>query len=189
MALASPFPARKIQRWCKGLGNYADDNALPGQVYAVMVRSQVAHGRIKGIQTDDAKGMPGVLSILTGQDLIDAGLGLMPAGISMKNRDGSDMRKPEQPPLPIDKVRFVGDPIACVIAETRAQAEDAAESVFGEIESLAAVTSARDAVAPCAPLVHDGVAGNVILDFQFGESEKVAEAFANAAPRHVNEHL
>lgn len=179
--LGQPVSRKEDPTLVQGLGSYADDNVLPGQVYAVMVRSQFAHGRIKGIETDEAKAMPGVLSVLTGQDLIDAGLGLMPAGMSMKNRDGSDMRKPEQPPLPIDKVRFVGDPVACVIAETRAQAEDAAEAVFVDIESLPAVTSARAAVADGAPLVHDGVPGNVILDFQFGESEKVAEAFANAA--------
>ena len=134
--LGQPVSRKEDPTLVQGLGSYADDNVLPGQVYAVMVRSQFAHGRIKGIETDEAKAMPGVLSVLTGQDLIDAGLGLMPAGMSMKNRDGSDMRKPEQPPLPIDKVRFVGDPVACVIAETRAQAEDAAEAVFVDIESL-----------------------------------------------------
>ena len=75
MALANPFPRKEDPTLVQGLGSYADDNVLPGQVYAVMVRSQFAHGRIKGIETDEAKAMPGVLSVLTGQDLIDAGLG------------------------------------------------------------------------------------------------------------------
>lgn len=179
--LGQPVSRKEDPTLVQGLGNYADDNVLPGQVYAVMVRSQVAHGIIRGIETADVKAMPGVLSVLTGQDLIDAGLGLMPSGMSMKNRDGSDMRKPEQPPLPVDKVRFVGDPVACVIAETRVQAEDAAEAVFVDIEALPAVTTARVAVKDNAPLVHDGVPGNVILDFEFGDGEAVSDAFANAA--------
>ena len=130
---------------------------------------------------DDARAMPGVLGIYTGADLTAGGIGLMPKGMSAKNRDGSDMKKPDQPVLTQDKVRYVGDPVAFVVAETAKQAKDAAEMVFLDIETLPAVTDATAGAAPGAPLVHDGVAGNVILDFQYGEPEKVAEAFAKAA--------
>ncbi len=164
-----------------GRGRYSDSLSLPNQAYAVMVRSQVAHGLIKSIDTDAATAMPGVLAVLTGQDLIDAGLGLMPSGMNFKNRDGSAMKKPEQPPLTIDKVRFVGDPVACVIAETRLQAEDAAEAVFVDIETLPAVTTPQQGVAPGAPNVHEATPGNVILDFHHGDGEAVAAAFAGAA--------
>lgn len=165
----------------QGQGRYADDITLPNQAYAVMVRSQIAHGRIRSIDADDAKAMPGVLAVVAGQDLIDAGLGLMPSGVDFKNRNGTPMPKPEQPPLTVDKVRFVGDVVAYVVAETRLQAQDAAEAVFVDIETLPAVTSAAAGAAPGAPLVHEGVPGNVILDFHFGDSEKVAAAFAKAA--------
>lgn len=179
--VGQPVSRKEDPTLVQGLGRYADDNVLPGQVYATMVRSQAAHGLIRSIETDEAKAMPGVLAVLTGQNLIDAGLGLMPSGMSMKNRDGSDMLKPEQQPLTVDKVRYVGDPVAFVVAETKAQAEDAAEAVFVDLEMLPAVTDAAGAAAPGAALVHDGVPGNVILDFHYGDAGKVAAAFAKAA--------
>lgn len=180
-AIGQPVSRKEDPILVQGRGRFSSSLNLPGQAYATMVRSPVAHGVIKGIDTDAARAMPGVLAVLTGQDLIDAGLGLMPSGANFKNRDGSEMRKPEQPPLTIDKVRFVGDPVACVIAESRLQAEDAADAVFLDIEELAAVTTPRQGIAPGAPDVHGATPGNVILDFHHGDAEAVAAAFDAAA--------
>jgi aerobic carbon-monoxide dehydrogenase large subunit len=180
-ALGQPVPRKEDPKLLRGEGRYTDDLNLPDQVHAVMVRSPYAHGRINGIDIAAAREMPGVLGVWTGADLIAAGFGNMPPGLSMKNRDGSEMKKPAQPPLTIDKVRFVGDPFAFVVAETAKQARDAAEMVAADINPLPAVTMASLAAAPDAPSVHDSVADNVILDFHHGDAEKVAAAFAKAA--------
>src|SRR5690606_124614 len=128
-AIGQPVPRKEDPVLVRGLGNYTDDQNLPGQAYAVMVRSTVAHGRILSIEAEEARAMPGVLGIWPGADIEGAGFGPMPSGMDFKNRDGSPMPKPTQPPLTTDKVRFVGDPVAVVVAETRAQAQDAAEMV------------------------------------------------------------
>ncbi|MGH7880832.1 MAG: xanthine dehydrogenase family protein molybdopterin-binding subunit, partial [Candidatus Binataceae bacterium] len=163
----------------RGEGRYTDDVSLPGQAYAVMVRSRDAHGVIRGIDTAAAKTMPGVLAVLTGDDLKDYG-GLK-CLLPLKSRDGSPIKYKPRPALASDKVRFVGDPVACVIAETIAQAKDAAETVALDIEPLPAVISARDAARPDAPLLYDEVPGNIALDYHHGDTEKVAAAFAKAA--------
>ena len=180
-AIGQPVSRQEDPTLLRGQGRYTDDLNRPGQAYAVMVRSPIAHGTIRGIETAAARDMPGVLALLTGSDLVSAGLGPMPSGMSLKNRDGSEMPKPQQPPLTADKVRFVGDPFAIVVAETRQQAKDAAEAVSAEIEALPAVTTAREADAPGAPLVHDATPGNLILDFHHGDAAAVEAAFAAAA--------
>jgi aerobic carbon-monoxide dehydrogenase large subunit len=179
-AIGQPVSRKEDPVLLRGQGRYTDDINLPGQLYAVMVRSGYAHGTIRGIETEAAKATPGVLAVFTGADLVAAGLGPMPSGAAFKNRDGSDMPKPKQPPLTTDKVRFVGDPVAVVVAETWKAARDGAEAVMVDIDPLPAVTSARVAAAPGAALVHEGTPGNVILDFHHGDTAKVAEAFARA---------
>jgi aerobic carbon-monoxide dehydrogenase large subunit len=163
----------------RGEGRYTDDVSRPGQAYAVMVRSSVAHGVIRGIDTAAAKAMPGVLAVYTAADL--AGYGGLKCNLPLKSRDGSPIRYTPRPALAGDKVRYVGDPIACVIAETIAQAKDAAEAVAPDIEPLPAVISAREAAKPGAPKVWDDVPGNIALDYHYGDKDKVAEAFAKAA--------
>jgi carbon-monoxide dehydrogenase large subunit len=163
----------------RGEGRYTDDINRPGQAYAVMVRSRDAHGVIRGIDTAAAKAMPGVLAVYTAADL--AGYGGLKCNLPLKSRDGSPIRYTPRPALAGDKVRYVGDPVACVIAETIAQAKDAAETIALDIDPLPAVMSARDAAQPGAPKVWDDVPGNIALDYHYGESEKVAEAFAKAA--------
>ena len=165
----------------KGQGRYTDDINLPNQAYAVMVRSQVAHGIIKGIDTSAAKQMPGVLGVWTGADLNAAGFGPLKTLIPVPNRDGSPMKTPVRYSLATDKVRFVGDPVAFVVAGSLAEAKDAAEAVELDIESLPAVTDSRAAAESDAPIVFDDAPGNVCLDYHFGDSGKVAEAFAKAA--------
>jgi carbon-monoxide dehydrogenase large subunit len=180
-AVGQPVPRKEDPTLLRGEGLYTDDLNLPGQAYAVMVRSNTAHGNIRSIDAAAAKDLPGVLAVLTGRDLIDAGLGNMPSGMSFKMRDGSDMPKPVQPILTTDKVRFAGDPIAVVVAETAKQARDAVEAVFVDIETLPAVTDAAAAAAPGAPLVHEATPSNVILDFHHGDAAAVEAIFAKAA--------
>jgi carbon-monoxide dehydrogenase large subunit len=180
-AVGQPVTRKEDPVLLRGEGRYSDDLNLPGQAHAMMVRSSVAHGVLKAIDTSEALKLPGVLAIYTGADIEAAGFGDMPSGMSFKNRDGSEMPKPRQPVLTTDKVRFVGDPIAVVVAETAKQAKDAAEAVMPDIDPLPAVTWASDAAAPGAALVHDVTPGNVILDFHHGDAEKVAAAFAQAA--------
>jgi len=163
----------------QGHGRYTDDLNAAGQAYAVFVRSRNGHGVIKRIDSAAAAAMPGVLAIYTGKDL--AAYGNLKCIAPFKNRDGSEMKKPARPSMPSDKVRFVGDPIAIVVAETLPQAKDAAEAVEVEIDPLPAVTRASNAAKPDAPQLYDDVPGNVALDYLYGDPAKVAEAFAKAA--------
>ncbi len=126
--------AAKIPMLLRGHGRYTDDINLPGQTYAVMVRSRHAHGVIRAIDADAARKMPGVLAVYTAADL--EGYGPLKCVVPLKNRDGTPMRKPWRGALAKDKVRYVGDPVACVIAETVIAAKDAAEAVEIDIETL-----------------------------------------------------
>ncbi len=163
----------------RGEGRYTDDIGLPGQAHAVMVRSSVAHGIIRSIDIEAAKAMPGVKAVLTAADL--AAYGELKCLLPLKSRDGSPIRYTPRPALTGDKVRYVGDPFACVVADTIEQAKDAAEAVVIDIEPLPAVMTAREAVAAGAPQVWDSAPDNIALDYHYGDSEKVAEAFASAA--------
>jgi aerobic carbon-monoxide dehydrogenase large subunit len=179
--IGQPVPRTEDPKLVRGEGSYTDDVRLLGQAYAAMVRSRHAHGVIRSIDASAARGMPGVLGVFTGQDLAAAGYGTLKCIVAFKNRDGSEMRKPPRPALPTDKARFVGDPIAFVVAETPAQAREAAEAVAVEIEPLPAATRASDAAKSGAPVLYDEAPDNVALDYHYGDTEKVAEAFARAA--------
>ncbi len=179
--VGQPVPRQEDPTLLRGQGRYSDDIKLEGLAYCAMVRSQVAHGLIKGIDISEARTMPGVLGVWTGADLEAAGYGTLKTVLPVPNRDGSPMKTPVRPSLATDKVRFVGDPVAFVVAETPAQARDAAEAVMVDIESLPAVTDARAAAQPGAPLVFDDVPGNIGVDFHYGDTAKVDEAFAKAA--------
>jgi carbon-monoxide dehydrogenase large subunit len=163
----------------RGEGCYTDDIKLTGEAYAVMVRSRIAHGVIKGIDTAAARNMPGVLGVYTGADL--AAYGTLKCIVPFNNRDGTPMKRPPRPALATDKVRFVGDPVAFVVADTLLHAKDAAEAVEVDIDALPAVVRPEEAARPGAPLIHDEAPGNVALDYHFGDSEQVAAAFAKAA--------
>ena len=179
--IGQPVPRTEDPKLVRGQGQYTDDVNLPGQAFAAIVRSAHAHGVIRNIDGAAARAMPGVLAVYTGGDLIAAGYGTLKCVVPLKNRDGTPMRKPARPALPIDKVRYVGDPIACVIAETAQQAKDAAEAVVVDIDPLPAVTKASEAAQTGAPLIYDDVPNNVAIDFHFGDTAKVAAAFAGAA--------
>ena len=165
----------------RGEGRYTDDINLAGQAYAVMVRSRIAHGLLKGIGIAEARALPGVLAILTSDDLDAAGFGPLKCPMNIPQRDGSPMKTPVRPSLAKGKVRFVGEAVACVVAETALQAKDAAEAVELDIEELPAVTTPAAALTEGAPQIHDDAPGNLVLDFHYGNAEAVAKAFAEAA--------
>jgi aerobic carbon-monoxide dehydrogenase large subunit len=178
-AVGQSVPRSEDPMLLRGEGRYTDDVSLPGQAYAVMVRSRNAHGFIRAINTPAASKMPGVLGIYTAADL--QSYGPLKCIVPLKNRDGSPMLKPWRGALAKDKVRYVGDPVACVIAESVPAAKDAAEAVEVEVETLPAVTSAQEAARDGAPRLYDDVPGNIPLDFHFGDTAAVDAAFAAAA--------
>ena len=183
-AIGQPVHRKEDPALLRGEGRYTDDLNLPGQAYAVVVRSSYAHGILRGVERELAQAMPGVLAVLLAEDLRTGGIGAMQAS-SGKNRDGTATPRPEQMALAEGKVRYVGDPVAIVVAETAAQARDAAEAVVVDVDSLPAVTNARAAAAPDAPQVHDDAPGNLVMDYHHGDAAAVAAAFARAA--HVTQ--
>ncbi|MGI8526081.1 MAG: xanthine dehydrogenase family protein molybdopterin-binding subunit [Pseudolabrys sp.] len=177
--IGQPVPRTEDPVLVRGEGRYTDDVNLPGQLQAVMVRSRDAHGIIRNIDTKTARAMPGVLAIYTAADL--TGYGKLKCALPLKNRDGSPIKSTQRAALASDKVRFVGDPVACVVAQTISQAKDAAEAVAIDIEPLPAVTRASEGARPGAPQLYDDVPGNIALDYHYGDSEKTTAAFAQAA--------
>jgi aerobic carbon-monoxide dehydrogenase large subunit len=166
-----------------GQGRYTDDIQLPRMVHAFVMRSPLAHARLRSIDTQAARAMPGVLLVLTGADVTAEGLGELPCLIPLQNRDGSTRRDTPRPVLAVDKVRHVGQPVALVVAETLAQARDAAEAIVVDYEELPAVVDARAAAEPGAPQLFDGVANNVVFDWDNDMCDAAATeaAFARAA--------
>ncbi|MFZ5738111.1 MAG: xanthine dehydrogenase family protein molybdopterin-binding subunit [Pseudomonadota bacterium] len=179
--VGQPVRRKEDETLLRGKGRYTDDCNLPGQFYAVMVRSPHPHGIIRGIGTEAAKAMPGVCAIYTGADLTAAGYAPFSSGLPLKSRDGTPLKQTHQGALATDKVRFVGDPVACVVAKTLAQARDAAEAVELDIEPLPAVTDAEAAMQPGAPQLYGHIGNNVALDYHFGDTAAVNAAFAAAA--------
>jgi carbon-monoxide dehydrogenase large subunit len=179
--VGQPVRRKEDDTLVRGKGKYTDDFNLPGQLHAWIVRSSHAHGLIRGIDTTAAREMPGVRGIWTGKDLEAANYGPFTCGLPLKNRDGSPLLQTNRTALMTDKVRYVGDPVAFVVADTAAQARDAAEAVELDIEALPAVTDCAAAVAPGAPLLWDHIPNNTALDFHYGDTDKVNAAFAAAA--------
>lgn len=171
---------REDVRFLTGNGKYVDDINLPRQAYVHFLRSPVAHGRIRSIDVSAAAAAPGVLRVFTGEDFKD--VGGLPCGWQVTDKHGQPMKEPPHPVLAQGKVRHVGDPVAAVVAETRAQARAAAELIALDIEELPAVVDMRAALEPGAPLVHDELGDNLCYDWGFVEENKPAvdEAFARA---------
>jgi carbon-monoxide dehydrogenase large subunit len=179
--IGQPVRRSEDPKLVRGEGCYADDFSRPRQVYAAIIRSREAHGVIRAINTDAAKAIPGVLGVYTAADL--SAYGPLKCNMPLKSRDGSPIRYTPRPALAGDKVRYVGDPIVCVVAETVAQAKDAAEAVTIDIDPLPVVLSPADAVKAGAPLIFDAVPNNIALDYHYGDAARVAEAFAQA--KHI----
>ena len=164
-----------------GHGSFIDDINLPGQVHAFLIRSPHAHARIGHIDERAALAMPGVVAVLTGADLAADGVGRVHCPSTLRGRDGAPIRNPPRTAMPCNRVRHVGDTVAIVLAESLAHARDAAEAVVINYEPLAAVTDARAALAPGAPLVWDDIPGNLALDWASGDRAGIEAAFAAAA--------
>ena len=180
-AVSQPVTRNEDSRLLRGDGLYTDDKNLDGQAHAVFLRSTIAHGDITSLDVAAAKNAPGVVALLTVDDLEAAGLGTLPNNLPVKSRDGSPLIKPVRPILAKGRVRHVGEPVVAIIAETAAQARDAAELVELEIAPLPPVMALEDAVSPGAVQVHEEAANNVCLDFQMGDAEATATAFEEAA--------
>jgi carbon-monoxide dehydrogenase large subunit len=175
-------PRRKEDfRFITGKGNYTDDINRAGQTHAYFVRSPHAHAAIGGIDASAALAMPGVVAVLTGQDLADDGIGGLICGWMVHSKDGSPMKVGPHPALAQGKVRYAGDCVAVVIAETHAQAKDAAEAVAVDYRPLPAIVDAKAALADGAPLVHDEIAHNLAFDWEIGNYKETVDAFATAA--------
>ena len=173
-------------RLVRGGGRYTDDIKLPGLVHGVVLRSPRAHAKIRSIDITTAKTAPGVLAVLTSADIKAAGYGDLPVPGGLKRRDGSPMYRPRYPILAEDRVRWVGDSVAFVVAETVAQALDAAEMISVDYEELPAVTSTAEAPKPGAPRVWDDCSDNICFVELIGDKAAVDAAFARAA--HVTRH-
>ena len=177
--IGQPLKRREDARFLTGAGQYTDDVVLPGQTYAVFVRSPYAHARIVSIDAGKALKAPGVHKVFTGADLAEAKVNGLPCGWQIHSKDGSPMKEPPHPVLAQGKVRHVGDAVALVVADTLLQAKDAAELVEVEYDELAPVIDITKADgAPAA--VHDDVPDNVCYDWGHGTKDAVDAAFAKA---------
>jgi carbon-monoxide dehydrogenase large subunit len=173
-------------RLIRGGGKYIDDVVYPGMACGVVLRSPHGHAKIISIDTSAAKAAPGVLAVITAADWKNAGLGELPSHGGLKRRDGSPMFKPSYPVLADDRVRWVGDPVAFVVAETQAQAADAAELIAIGYEPLPAVVSTAKAIEPDAAKVWDSCADNISFVELIGDKAATDAAFAKAA--HIVKH-
>ena len=166
-------------RFLTGRGNYTDDINRPGQIYAVLLRSDRPHARLGGIDTT-AAARPRAWWRSSPAPTWRRTMGGLPCGWLIHSKDGSPMAEPPHPVLAIGKVRHVGDPVAVVIATTKQAAKDAAELIEVDYRDLPAVASLTEAVKPGAPLVHDDAAGNLCYDWHIGDKAAVDAAFAGA---------
>jgi carbon-monoxide dehydrogenase large subunit len=188
-AIGAAVPRKEDTRLLTGHGEFTDDHAIDGQLYASFVRSPYPHAIIRGISTDAASAMPGVVAVFSGSDLSLAGVGAIPhnpvpstrADLKLRARDGGPIFEGPQVPLPEDKVRHVGEAVAMVIAESVDQAIDAAELVDVEFDPIDAVSESRDAMNEAAPVVWDEVTDNVCCDTTFGDVAATDAAFERAA--------
>ena len=177
--IGARIPRKEDYRFLTGAGQYTDDVTLPGQTHAAFVRSPHAHARIKSVNTAMARTAPGVLAVYTGDDT--AKLGGLPCGWLITDVNGQPMKEPPYPVLAQGKVRFAGERVAVVIAETLAQARDAAEMVEVDYEPLPAVVDGAKARAKGAPALHDIAPDNTCYVWALGDKSAVDAAFAKAA--------
>jgi carbon-monoxide dehydrogenase large subunit len=181
--IGAPVRRREDFRFITGQGRYTDDIERPGQSYAYFLRSPHAHAAIRSIDASAAISTPGVLAVLTGDDLAKDGVGGLICGWMIHSKDGTPMKAGAHPALAQGKVRYVGDHVAVVVAETLAIAKDAAEKIVVDYQVLAPVVDMNDAVKKGAPVVHDVAADNVVYDWHLGDKAAVDAAFAKA--KHV----
>ena len=184
LKLGRSIARREDRRFLTGQGRYTDDTAPDGALAVLFVRSPHAHARIAGIDKDAALASPGVIAIYTAQDTAADKLGHLPAISEIKDEAGNRHREPPHLPMPVGKVRHVGDIVAMIVADTLDQARDAADALVVDYEELPAVVTVAQALAPGAALVHDDVPGNLMCRWARGDAVATEAAFASAA--HVS---
>jgi len=172
---------KEDRRFITGKGRYVDDIKLQGMTYASFVRSPHAHARVKEIDSSAALKMPGVVAVLTGKQLVEDKIGNLICGWAVTSKDGSPMKMGAWPAMAPETVRFAGQAVAVVIAESRNQARDAADAVVVTYEELPAVPDIRAAIKPGAPQLHPEAPGNVVYDWSIGDHAAVDAAFKRAA--------
>jgi aerobic carbon-monoxide dehydrogenase large subunit len=172
---------KEDRRFITGKGRYVDDIKLVGMTHAHFIRSPHAHAKIKSIDTSAAMNMRGVVGVLTGQQLVDDKIGNLICGWAITSKDGTGMKMGAWPAMAPETVRFVGQAVAVVVAETKNQAKDAAEAVVVNYEELPAVPDIRAAIKPGAPQLHPEAPGNVIYDWVIGDEGATDAAFKSAA--------
>ncbi len=170
---------REDLRFITGQGRFTDDLNQPGQVYAVFLRSPYARARIGVVDASEALNVEGVVAVLTGRDMADDGLGDLPCGWTVKQKDGSDMVSAPHPPLAVDVANYAGEPYAIVIAESLQAARQAAELVTTDFQELVPVVDLASAVD--SEQIHEGVPGNRAYDWELGERGATEAALAAAA--------
>ena len=168
------------KRFLTGKGRYVDDMILPEMTHACILRSHLAHADILGVDTSIAEQAPGVVAVFTGADIAESGVGGVPCGWQVDFKNGDTMKEPPHPLLVADKVRFMGDAVAIVIAETAAQAKDAVELIEVDYEELPAVVKGPDALKDGAPLIHQDVPNNTCYDWELGDKTAADQAIENA---------
>jgi carbon-monoxide dehydrogenase large subunit len=169
------------KRFLTGKGRFTDDIVLPAMTHAYILRSDYAHAKIKSIDISAAEGMDGVVAVFTGKDIEASGVNGVPCGWQVNFKNGDTMKEPPHPLLAIDKVRYMGDAVAIVIAEDKMTARDAADQIMIDYEELDAVVNAADAVKDGAPLVHDDAPNNKCFDWELGNPKEEVDAAMNSA--------
>jgi len=177
--IGQPVRRKEDERFLTGAGQYTDDVVFPRQTFAYFLRSPHAHAKIRSIDTAQAKAAPGVVAVFTGADL--TGVNGLPCGWLITGTDGKPMNEPPHPVLAQGKVRYVGDQLALVIAESLHQAKDAAELIVVDYDVLPAVVNCVDALKPGAPQIHGEAPGNKCYTWALGDKAAVDAAFAKAA--------
>jgi carbon-monoxide dehydrogenase large subunit len=180
-SIGTPVRRREDYRFLTGQGTYTDDINRPGQLYAYLLRSPHANAKLSRIDTSAAAKAPGVVAVFTGQDMAKDEIGGLPCGWLINSKDGSPMKEPPHPVLAIERVRHVGDPVAVVIADSLAQARDAAEKIAVDYAVEPAVVDVVAALKPGAPQVWPEAPGNVCYDWQLGDAAAVETAIGKAA--------
>ena len=175
---------REDERFLKGEGRYIDDISLPGQLFGVVVRSQFAHARLASVDVTEASAAPGVVRVVTIDDCKAEGLGTIPSRTDLDGIDQETLQHPPRYPLADGAVKYVGDPIAFVVADSRAEARDAAEMVMVDYEELPTVVDLATALDAATPQVWPDHDGNRAFHFEKGDAEAVAAVF-DAAPHVV----
>ena len=177
--IGQSVPRKEDGRFITGKGRYTDDIKQVGQSHAYFVRSPHAHADVVSIDVDEALSAPGVIAVLTGADVTADGLGGLPCGWMIHSKDGSEMKQPHHPVLADNRVHYLGEPVAMVIADTALEAKNAAELVVVDWAEKQAVVSVSE--AQTAPAIYDDIPQNTCYEWALGDSDAVAKAMEKAA--------